>query len=178
MLTEHCSECGASIIGTKPSLGCTPNGDLLNTSHCHRCGCPRTRGANLSTSATIDAKEVALQNFLVSAVLHRYFFIEGFTERFDLDLLLWLRENYQWEGARIAPTNCALAEAHAMSIIARQMLRYARTSDRAFGNHSPYQLDPKTISSYQTNETDSAKRSPESRNSDDCRDRGSSVRCP
>ncbi|MFP6560003.1 TniQ family protein [Paraburkholderia sp. B3] len=113
-LMERCPECGVSIISTKVSLGHSPNGDLLDISHCYLCGHSRAHSGAACPCATIDDRELAVQNFLVSAVLHGHFFIEGFAKRFDLDFLLWLRGNYQWDGPRVAPTNSATADARAI----------------------------------------------------------------
>ncbi|MGG1946416.1 TniQ family protein [Trinickia sp. NRRL B-1857] len=129
-LTWQCPECRSSIIGTKVSLGHSPNGDPSDISHCYHCGQPRARGSLAHSSATFDDRELAAQNFLVSAVLHGYFLIEGFDRQVDLGFLLWLRENYPWDLPHVAPTICGATDTHATRFIVRQILRDEQRASR------------------------------------------------
>ena len=131
MLLDRCNTCNAPISSTKASLGQTYSGTPWNLSHCHHCGQSRARVSRVGLSPVLDDQELGSQAFLISAVTHGFFFIEGFSKRFDLDFLLWLRENYQWSGPGIASSGCPNKDAQVVSAIAKQMLHHLRKTNVA-----------------------------------------------
>lgn len=129
-LMDRCDKCNAYIKSTRPSLGKSPSGKHLNVSDCAACGQPHIKPAGVHGPPHVmfDGQELAAQDALVATVLNGYFRIEGFNRRLDLGFFLWLRENYEWHGGRIASCGTCENPRLVSSIVRRLQSLYEHAS--------------------------------------------------
>lgn len=95
-MREDCPVCGRNISGMAVSLKLDGFQNTQQLDVCSRCSSHLWTADMCVTTDQYANADTGAQRAIVSAVVHGFFRIEGYSRKLPLDFYLWLREHQSW----------------------------------------------------------------------------------